>query len=158
LRRRGSGRRGGEQRDVNLGCARERGAFSDGLLGFFVLIHQHAERAHRGETQHGGLDDDEHGEVLLFHTLLILAQGTRRVNLSYATWNAAGERGRGGAGESQVAQRVDTPENRRYTDERLSDDAESFRISIGPYPILYHVDDSAQCIRVIAIREQVVNE
>jgi len=40
----------------------------------------------------------------------------------------------------------------------LGDDVESFRISIGPYRILYHVDDSAQRIRVIAIREQVVNE
>ncbi len=37
-------------------------------------------------------------------------------------------------------------------------DAETCRGSVGPYRILYHVDDSARRIRVIAIREQVVDE
>ena len=33
-------------------------------------------------------------------------------------------------------------------------DAETCRVSVGPYRILYQVDDSAQRVHVIAIREQ----
>jgi len=78
------------QGDENLSRAGDDCALGDGGLRSFVLIHQHAERAHRDETEHGGLDHDEDGEVLLLHTAPILTQGARRVNLSYATTQRAG--------------------------------------------------------------------
>ena len=37
-------------------------------------------------------------------------------------------------------------------------DADTCRVRVGPYSILYHVDDSAQRIRIILIKEQMAAE
>lgn len=37
-------------------------------------------------------------------------------------------------------------------------DAVTCRVHVGPYRILYHVDDAARHIQVVAIKEQMTNE
>ena len=37
-------------------------------------------------------------------------------------------------------------------------DAETCRVGVGPYRILYHINDSAQRIRIISIKEHIFGE